>query len=193
MIAAGPRCYARPMAATLARCLALAAMLGCSGPAPRREAQISNTAGERAGASSTEHEAIVAAVLDRFAADPETLLDAGLLPQKGPLYVLTEIGGESEQDRPVQISTLPRATRPYVGKTLAELQAEADRKNEKVTFIHIYTITIKNNRATVSSGADILLPRRTDRVKLCCCLADDVYEKRGGRWTFARRSGSMCS
>src|SRR5688572_1629587 len=120
--------------------LALAAAPGIAGcTSPRRgPAPVASTAGAPMVAAVADHDAIVAAVLDRFAADHATLPDAGLLPERGPLYVLTEIGQAPR--KVTRIGALPRAARPYVGRTLAELQAEADQRNASVAFIRIYAI-----------------------------------------------------
>jgi hypothetical protein len=174
----------------LARTLALAAVLGCSAP-KAREVPVSNTTGAPAAPRADEHDAIVAAVLARFSADPETLPDAGLLPKQGPIYVLSEVG--EKPDPVVRIGALPRGPRPFVGRTLAELQAEADKHNVILQFIHFYSITIHGDRASVSSGADILYPTRHRDLKTCCCLSSDEYEKRAGRWTFVSRGSSICS
>jgi hypothetical protein len=166
---------------------------GCSKPRPT-QAPISNAGGGAAAPAASELDTLVAAVLARLG-EEDAIPDAGLLPKEGPAYVLTEVeipGDKGNKgDTIAHIRTLPQQPRPFVGKTRAELEAEADRNGDRVAFVRFYSIRLSGNTALVSVGIDVELAGRAP--KLCCCLAEDRYDRRDGRWTFTSRGSSICS
>jgi hypothetical protein len=159
---------------------AVISCVGCSSPA-KRETHLANAAQPTPVRELADRDALVHSVLERYLAYG-TLDDDELLPKQGPIYVMTEVGADPIDHRIVP-AALPEAKRPFVLRTAAELQAEADRAGKEVAFIHFYSITVEGSWASVSAGGDILLPTKTNAVKTCCCSSSRSYEKHAGRWT----------
>ena len=160
-------------------------VVACSSTA----APLANTQPAPAAPQLTDRDAVVAAVLERFLADPKTLPDHGILPATGPIYVLAELDDHGA----VTPAALPRAPRPFKLATQREIDGEADRTNQPVHYIRFYGLEIHGDAATIGSGVDLAIPKASNAIKMCCCSATDRYEKRAGRWTFASRGMSICS
>jgi hypothetical protein len=136
--------------------------------------------------SQADIDAVVAAVLQRFAIDRSTVPDAALLG-RGDVRVASELAAMPKR------SLDPRLLPPhFVGATLHELRAEADRLGGKVTFLSFGSVDSDGSCAIVTAGVDVVRPKRRHS-RLCCCSAEDLYEKRRGTWQFVRRLGTTCS
>jgi hypothetical protein len=136
--------------------------------------------------SQADIDAVVAAVLQRFATDRSTVPDAALLG-RGDVRVASELVAMPKR------SLDPRSLPPhFVGATLHELRAEADRLGGKVTFLSFGSVDSDGSCAIVTAGVDVVRPKGRHS-RLCCCSAEDLYEKRRGTWQFVRRLGTTCS
>jgi hypothetical protein len=137
--------------------------------------------------SPTDRDLVVAAVLQRYLDDADTMPDARLLPEDGPVLVEREIG---EGEHAITSASLPAGRRTFALASRAELHARAVR-TDKVAFIFFMTVEVNGDHAEVSVGADLTFARPT--AILCCCVATDTYVWRNGRWTFEARSGETCA
>lgn len=137
-----------------------------------------------------ERDALIAAVMARFEADPTTMPDVGLLPDTGPILIRAEL----DDDRAPRVRfTGTIRGRKVVVRTAAALQARADRDHQHVHFIRFYGITIDGDAALVGVGVDLVVPTTAHGIKLCCCVGYDRYIRRDGTWVFERRDSSVCA
>ena len=173
------------MSSPAAWILALAAYAACGGtpPAP----PIANGAAPAAD-PRTDAERLIGAVLQRYLDDPSTMSDAGLLPQAGAIPVAREIDDRAA----VTAAGLPVVGRGFVVRDLADLQAEADRRGEEVAFIRFTQVEIAVDHAVVGVGVDIVLPKATDAIKMCCCRSVSSYLRRPDGWAYGVRQSSIC-
>jgi len=123
---------------------------------------------------------VIAAALARARATPETLPDDSLVGKNH--YVMIEPGTQK-----------PLLPPPYVAMTKAELEAEADRTNASVGFIHIFGVEAHGDDADITIGGDVALPAATRKHKLCCCEGTDHYTRANGVWTYAGTGMQICS
>jgi hypothetical protein len=123
---------------------------------------------------------VIAAALLRVTADPESLLDHGLVGSN--VYVIIEPG-----------TTKPPLLPPFVAMTHAELDAEADRVKNTVGYIHIFGVEVKGDVATITIGGDVALPAANRAHKMCCCESTDEWDRKAGAWSFAGSKMSICS
>jgi hypothetical protein len=136
--------------------------------------------------SQADIDAVVAAVLGRFVTDRTTVPDAALLG-RGDVRVATELVATPK--RALDARRLPPR---FVGATPQELRDEANRLGDKVTFLWFGGVDSDGSCALVTAGVDIVRPNGR-HARLCCCSAEDLYEKRRGTWQFVRRLGTTCS
>jgi hypothetical protein len=160
-------------------------LVGCSAPA----VPLANSAGSAAVAPTTERDAVIRAVLQRFAANAETLADHGLLDRE-PYYVVVEDPDRKIDPPPPGPGSLPG--RQFVGVRPDVLQAESNRRDTPIHYIAI-GVTIDGTHARVWSGADLVSPNvHGTEARLCCCTAMDHYEKTAGAWRFVARAQELC-
>jgi hypothetical protein len=112
------------------------------------------------------------------------VLDKNDIPDGRSKVVRAEI----EHGRTVSRNALPEG---YVLQTEAELEAEAKRTNSDVWYVAFYSVYATKSCAMVLVGGDFVQPRR--QLKMCCCMANDFYEKRNGRWQFVKRTHQACA
>ena len=89
----------------------------------------------------------IAAALERALATPESLPDYTLVGDHH--YVMIEPG--------IAKPSLPP---PFVAMTKAELEAEADRTNAKVGFVHIFAVEAHGGDASITIGGTSRCQRR---------------------------------
>jgi hypothetical protein len=77
--------------------------------------------------------------------------------------------------------------------SVASAQADADRTGTPVHFIGVDGPSIIGETATISLGVDVVFPRDPKVVKLCCCTGRAEFARVGGRWTFVKWGGMVCS
>ena len=135
-----------------------------------------------------DHDVLVTTVLQQYVAAPDTLADHGLLPASGPVYVAAEI----DEHQRVHAVALPPGR--FAIRTLADLQAEADRTKTNVAFIRFFDLTVDDaTHAHVQVGVDIILPKQSQGIKMCCCSSAARWEKHGGVWAPGNTRMSICS
>jgi hypothetical protein len=138
--------------------------------------------------SQADIDDLVVAVLNRFVADPSAIPDHGLLSKGGVAYLNINVR-DQQVISPAAIKASPI---PLVGKSYFDLQDLADSTRKEINFIDFSKITSDGSCAFVHVGVDFTMPRRPGVIKMCCCTALDVYEKRTGRWVFVRNDSVMC-
>jgi hypothetical protein len=131
-------------------------------------------------------ELLARTVLADWAAVP----DAGLLPPDGPVLVLQTIGEHGEK---LTAASLPSGPRPFVLRSDEALQAQADATNTNVAYVRISVSFDGDSTAYVTSGVDILLPKSSTAIKMCCCSTSIEYKKQAGQWRASGQRMSMCS
>jgi hypothetical protein len=136
-------------------------------------------------ASTQERERLASQVLARGVS---AIPDGGLLPESGPILVASDFTAQ------VHLSNVALGgSKRFVLKTMRELQAEADRTDEEVMYIHFEKLDIAGTCATVDVGVGIVLPSHSTKTPSCCCDAVDLYELRNGHWTFRTNVSTSCS
>ena len=117
------------------------------------------------------------------------LPDLGLLPKRGPIFVLNVPTTPLTED-----AFPPKKNQRLQLATLAELQALANQRDTSIAFVEL-DISITGDSASVRSGVDIVLPSREHGMKLCCCVIFQYWHKTRGRWRINRKleGSSMCS
>jgi hypothetical protein len=138
--------------------------------------------------SQADIDDLVVAVLNRFVSDPSAIPDHGLLAHGGVAYLNTNVR-DQQVISPAAVKASPI---PLVGKSYFDLQDLADSTRKEINFIDFSKITSDGSCAFVHVGVDFTMPRRPGVIKMCCCTALDVYEKRTGRWMFVRNDSVMC-
>lgn len=123
---------------------------------------------------------VIAAALLRVKADPKSLPDHGLVGTN--VYVIIEPGTTKRPLPP-----------PFVAMTHAELDAEADRINNGVGFIHIFGVEVKGEVATITIGGDVAHPAANRAHRMCCCESTDEWNRKAGIWSFAGSKMEICS
>jgi hypothetical protein len=143
-------------------------------------------------AVTDDYHDVVAAVLRRRETDWDPIPDFGLIPAHGEINVLRDVEVDGEHHRITDTEVRALDFR-FTARSMYELQAEADRRSDRVPYVDISAIVMSGSCATVTVGADYVLPSETELIKMCCCAADDVYQKRRGVWTFIGRTGEVCA
>lgn len=139
-------------------------------------------------ASAREVEQLLAAVLERFVQDAESIPDGSTLTDHNVVYVEAEVGDHAR----VTAGALPRTSpRPFVVKTLPELQAIADGSGTHIPYLSFSSADITGDCATVDLGVYIM-PARNSQVSICTCSATHLYVKRDGKWQFKVEARPLC-
>jgi len=119
-----------------------------------------------------------------------SLPDSGLLPAKGPLPLLAQLGGDGPP------LTADMLTQPKQWKLHSndEWQAAADKLGTSVYVAAIGLPEIEGELALVSVGVELMVPTGTPGLVLCCCNATDVYRRDSrGVWRFEKRGATVCA
>jgi hypothetical protein len=75
----------------------------------------------------------------------------------------------------------------------ATAQGEADKTRRPVYFITVDVPSIAGETATISIGVDLVLPRDSADVKLCCCTGSAEFRRLENRWKFVKWASTVCS
>ena len=130
---------------------------------------------------SADDRQVIAAMLARHRANPETLADYGLVGTKH--YVLVEPGQHAV--------ALPA---PYVSVTWQALDQEADRTQQHVGFVRVFSVVVTGNTAQITTGGytDLPAPDR-ERPRTCCCEATELYVRTRTGWRYSKTTSAICS
>ncbi|HEY4178287.1 MAG TPA: carboxypeptidase-like regulatory domain-containing protein [Kofleriaceae bacterium] len=124
------------------------------------------------------------AILER---GKDSIPDYGLAASgKGDITVIAEIG----HNRRLSTNALPPG---FAFGDEKAIQAQANLSRNQIGYIHMHDIWSDGTCATVMVGGDIAVPEDPNLVKMCCCTASSIYEKRGGTWVFVQNAWTMCS
>jgi hypothetical protein len=136
-----------------------------------------------------ELDAVAHAALERYAADPKTVPDYGLLEQETTIKVASNL--TRDEGGVLTADALPSPK--FALRSPESMQEEADRTNTYVHYIFIHSLKIEGDRATFWLGVHLKLPNRPEGPGTCCCSSEEVYVKRGGAWAYAETTSSICS
>lgn len=140
-------------------------------------------------ASPADTEALIAAVLERFARDPSTVGSGREFPIGEPVYVATEIW----ERPPITEAALPRAgSRRFMLKTKQELRALADLRGMPFYYLGFITVDIAGDCASVAVDALVASPTGSNDSNGDGCTQWVLYEKRDGTWRYKVDSGAAC-
>jgi hypothetical protein len=107
---------------------------------------------------------------------------------KSEVFVRAEVDGANAR---VTSAMLPAGWRVL---DEAALQKLADQSKKVVAYVVLSDLSIEGGSATVTVGADIAVPASEHAVKLCCCSAEERYQRRpDGHWRFVERQREVCS
>jgi len=137
--------------------------------------------------AQTELDAVARAVLERHRRDASNTPDGALAKRHSPLLVASDMN----PGRVLSAAALPSTD--FELRTLAELQDEANRTEEKIFFIVISNITISGADANAWVGVDFLKPKNMKGHALCCCSANQMFVKRGKTWRYKSTGMQVCS
>jgi len=155
-------------------------LAACGSPRPSTPPVSNTPPAKPARVVTTADSDVIAAALERVRATPETLPDDSLVGKKH--YVMIEPGTQK-----------PPLPAPFVAMTKIELDAEADRTNTNVGFIHIFAVEVQGDDADITIGCDIAPPAANRKHRLCCCEGTDHYTRAKGVWTYASTGMQICS
>lgn len=118
------------------------------------------------------------------------LPDSGLLPEKGPLPLLAQLGG----DGPPLTADMLTQPKQWKLHSKDEWQAEADKLGKSVYVAVIGLPQIEGEIALVSVGVEVIVPTGTGGLVLCCCTSTHVYRPDSrGVWRYTKRLGTVCA
>jgi len=170
-------------------------LLGCDAGAPAptgpRPDQIAQAEIHEAQ-TRAQHEldAVAKAVLERYTLDPKSVPDNGLLEHEKTIFVDRDLSYDATG---AQLTADALPVGPFALRSGADMQADADRTHDTVHSIFIYSLQIEGDRAKLWVGVHVKIPDVPEGSGTCCCSEQDVYVKRGGVWTFAETTDSICS
>jgi hypothetical protein len=136
-----------------------------------------------------ELDVVARAALMRYAADPKTVPDYGLLEKDTTINVASNL--TRDEGGTLTADALPSPT--FALRSPESMQEEADRTNTYVHYIFIHSLKIEGDRATFWLGVNLKLPNRPEGSGTCCCSSEEVYVKRAGAWVYAETTSSICS
>ena len=130
---------------------------------------------------SADDRQVIAAMLARYRANRENLADYGLVGTKH--YVLVEPGQHEV--------VLPA---PYVSVTWQVLDQEADRTQQHIGFVRVFSVVVTGNTAQITTGGytDLPAPER-DQPRNCCCESTELYVRTRTGWRYSKTTSTICS
>jgi len=132
-------------------------------------------------------DAVARAVLERHRRDPTNTPDGTLAKRHTPLLVASDVNS----GRVLSSAALPSTE--FELRTMAELQDEANRTQEKIFFIVISDVAITGADANAWVGVTFLKPTGMKGHALCCCSANQMFVKHGKAWRYKRTGMQVCS
>lgn len=142
--------------------------------------------------SQADIDGVSRAVLLRYASDRASSDDASVVaPADVP--VSTSLRHQNHRNDHLSSRAIPAtSTIRFIPSSITELQTQADQQNDSFYFIDITSLYSDGHCAVVSIVEDIMDPQSKRAGRHCRCTADDVYEKRGGKWIFVKRNSVGC-
>ncbi len=134
---------------------------------------------------------VVLAVTRRIELEGRSSLpDSGLMPEKGPLPLLAQLGFEG----PPLASDLLMTPSRWALNPRSAWQAKADAAGKSQYVVEIGLPDVEGDVATVSVGVQLVTQTSFRGVVLCCCTAIDIYRRNArGVWRFEKRDGTVCA
>jgi hypothetical protein len=143
----------------------------------------------RPAVAQNDLDSVARAVLLRYLRDPATTPD-GALMQKYPQSAIF-VASDIDAGRTLTSAALP--SKKLALKTMAELHAEADRTQANAYYIMITGVDISGSEAHVWVGVDFVKPTGKRGHGLCCCVADQLFVRRGKAWRYKSTGMQECS
>lgn len=142
--------------------------------------------------SQADIDGVSRAVLLRYASDRASSDDASIAaPADVP--VSTSLRHQNHRNDHLSSRAIPTtSTIRFIPSSITELQTQADQQNASFYFIDITSLYSDGSCAVVSIVEDIMAPTSKKAGRHCRCTADDVYQKRGGKWHFVKRNSVGC-
>ncbi|HTL38870.1 MAG TPA: hypothetical protein VL326_37320 [Kofleriaceae bacterium] len=174
-------------------------LLGCDagapGPTGPRPDQIAQAEIHEATLRAQhELDAVAKAVLERYKLDPQSVPDAQLLEHEPTILVDRDLERDPERGSiGAQLTADALPVGKFALRSVAEMQADADRTHDTVHSIFLYRLQIEGNRAKFWVGVHVKIPDVPEGSGTCCCSAQQIYVKRAGVWTYAETTDSICS
>lgn len=141
-----------------------------------------------AAPTAADLDALIATVVARFVESPSSLRGYNGLPERGPLYVASEIDAETR----ITAAALPRlATRTLEVASTTQLQRIANLRGMPFAYVRIYEAELLGNCAIVQVAAAIMSPACLEE-HYCACHPVDLYERRDGAWQFNGSRDKLC-
>jgi hypothetical protein len=145
----------------------------------------------RAADCASEIETVAAAALRETFSPEGKFPDFGLVSEKTPILLRSEVRAPACA---LSDSGLFGGIRGgFVLRSTGQLQADADALKTRQVFVVVQSVNISANEATVRLGVDLLLPRSSTSIKLCCCEQEAVLRRIANQWRFSRWGAGMCS
>jgi hypothetical protein len=139
----------------------------------------------------SEIETVAAAALRETFSPQGKFPDFSLVGEKAPVLLRSEVRGPACV---LSDGALFGGIRGgFVLRSTAQLQADADASKTRQVFVVVQSVDISANEATVRLGVDLLLPRSSTSIKLCCCEQEAVLGRIADQWQFSRWGAGMCS
>ncbi len=137
--------------------------------------------------------AVAGAVLRYYATHPKELAGwTGRLPKRGDVFVIDEVTVDGTVQHLDTKSLQEFAPKRFVIKTMAEIQAASDKRDEMVGYLYFRSIDFKSTCAQVDFGLTVTIPNRTpDGPGMeCCSSVVDLFHK-GKPWASVGRISTL--
>jgi hypothetical protein len=139
----------------------------------------------------SEIETVAAAALRETFSSEGKFPDFGLVSEKSPILLRSEVRAPACA---LSDSGLFGGIRGgFMLRSSGQLQADADALKTSQVFVVVQSVSISANEATVRLGVDLLLPRSSTGIKLCCCEGEAVLSRVANQWHFSRWGAGICS
>jgi hypothetical protein len=139
----------------------------------------------------SEIETVAAAALRETFSPEGKFPDFGMVSEKTPILLRSEVRAPACA---LSDSGLFGGIRGgFMLRSTGQLQADADASRKAQVFVVVQSVNISANNATVRLGVDLLLPRSSTNIKLCCCESEAVLSRIADQWRFSRWEAGVCS
>jgi hypothetical protein len=138
-------------------------------------------------ATADDVDALVAAALTRYVADPASIADGELAMHDGSAFVASDAGNVRLTSR-----ALP-AGRTLVLRSRIDLQTDADRRGSAIKYLGISSVQIIGDCATIDINVGVATVTSRPSSGLCCCSTTAMYVKQAGRWIFKAKLQEICA
>ena len=139
----------------------------------------------------SEIETVAAAALRETFSPEGKFPDFGMVSEETPILLRSEVRAPACA---LSDSGLFGGIREgFMLRSTGQLQADADASRKAQVFVVVQSVNISANSATVRLGVDLLLPRSSTNIKLCCCESEAVLSRIADQWQFSRWGAGVCS